>query len=82
MKNQVGIRFEPADLKRIKTLADSDGRKISNFLRWKILQSLPAWERKMAAELKAAGEPATQFAIPGRSKLPRGKRGIHNTASN
>lgn len=58
MSKQVGIRFENADFEDLKKVAEADGRKVANFLRLKILRSLPDWKAELlppARRRKKAG---------------------------
>lgn len=77
MSKQVGIRFEDSDFDDLKKLADADGRKVANFLRRKILKSLPDWK----TELAQAASPS-KYAVPGRSALKRGQRGVSKKSEN
>lgn len=71
MPKQVGIRFEDEDFRRLKKLADADGRKVANFLRRKFLIALSSWEQEASAMVLNDSKPLTYPARKRSKKSPK-----------
>lgn len=78
----VGIRLDANTYKRFHDLATGDDRKVASFIKLFLLKNLPLLEADARTKGITLNEPPAKYAVPGRSRLPKGKRGISKKSEN
>jgi len=76
MRVPFSIRLDEEAMKRIKAIAQAENRSEASVGEDCVMGFLPTLERATAARASVLNEPPPKYAIPGRSKLSGGKRGI------
>lgn len=76
----VGIRLDLSVFERFENLAVADDRKVASYCKRILLEQLPIRESAALTTPPATGcspeRSPTKPAVPGRSRLPKGKTGI------
>lgn len=78
----VSLRLDSDVFNRLEACAEFDQRTVANLMKKMINDALPVVESEIADRKARLSPVKPVFAVPGRSQLPKGKRGIDRKSQN